>query len=207
MILSFQGHDRDKFIKETNEMFQLRARAFSERMGWRVSVTDGWEIDEYDNLDPLYLLSHRNGRVNGCLRLLPTTGPTLLSGSLGSLFDHSVDIRSPLIFEGTRFAVEDDEVLVPRGVSKATVELLMAACETMLEAGVSHMVGVIEQSTFRVCGRAGWKPAIIARSTQAKGILAVLWEVNKSSLDRMVQMHGFRCDRTDADAAWRSIAS
>jgi N-acyl-L-homoserine lactone synthetase len=203
MILSFHGHDRNRFIKEANEMFQLRARTFKDRLGWDVEVRDGWEKDEFDDLNPLYLVSLRDGHVSGCLRLLPTTGPTLLAGPLSRMFDHAVEIRSPLILEGTRFAVEDHGPPTAGGVSCATAELLMAACEVMLENGYSHMVGAIELRTLRVCRRTGWSPSVIARSSRPTGIVAVLWEVSTAALDHMKQRHGFAPRFVNGDEADR----
>lgn len=34
------------------EMYRLRARVFSGRMGWDVSTLSGMEVDGYDALDP-----------------------------------------------------------------------------------------------------------------------------------------------------------
>ena len=64
-----------------NDMFRLRARVFRDRLKWNVEVVDGMERDRYDNEDPVYIIStdENRKRVIGSLRLLPTTGPTLLS--------------------------------------------------------------------------------------------------------------------------------
>ncbi len=62
-----------------DEMHQLRARAFADRLGWQVRIEQGHERDEYDALGPTYILALTDhGDVAGCRRLLPTTGPTML---------------------------------------------------------------------------------------------------------------------------------
>ena len=198
MLHLFHGRDKAHHKAEMDEIFRLRARMFNDRLGWTVKVIDGREVDEYDDLDPLYLCSLERDRVVGCLRLLPTTGPTLLSGPLASMFEESVDIRSPSILEGTRFAVSEAAERIGRtGVSRATVELLMGACEIMLEAGMSYMMGVVEDSTWRVCRLTGWTPSIIARSTRPAGNLAVLWEISDAALSRMCRRYGFRPEYRD----------
>jgi acyl homoserine lactone synthase len=69
-----------------DEMHQLRARVFAGRLGWRVKVEYGRERDEYDTLDPTYILALTDrGAVAGCVRLLPTTGPTMLSQTFSQL--------------------------------------------------------------------------------------------------------------------------
>jgi acyl homoserine lactone synthase len=69
-----------------DEMHQLRARVSAGRLGWRVKIEYGRERDEYDALDPTYILALTDrGDVAGCVRLLPTTGPTMLSQTFSQL--------------------------------------------------------------------------------------------------------------------------
>jgi len=67
MIRMFQGRDRNQFPREADQMFRLRARQFRDRLGWNVSVRSGWEMDEYDEMNPLYLVSldETSGAVRG----------------------------------------------------------------------------------------------------------------------------------------------
>ncbi|MET4236357.1 N-acyl-L-homoserine lactone synthetase [Bradyrhizobium sp. i1.4.4] len=53
-----------------DETHQLRARVFAGRLGSRVKIREG---DEYDALDPTYILVALtdSGAVAGCARLLP----------------------------------------------------------------------------------------------------------------------------------------
>ena len=100
-------------------MFKLRAEEFGERLEWDVSIQNGWEIDEVDQYNPLYVLSVENGSVVGSYRLLPTTGATSLNGPLSKMFDDCVDICSPQIFEWSRFAVNQTfRRRTPAGVGK-----------------------------------------------------------------------------------------
>jgi acyl homoserine lactone synthase len=82
MIRMLQGRERKQFPREADEMFRLRARQFRDRLGSKVNVQAGWEIDEYDDMNPLYLasLDEPSGTVRGSLRFLPTTGPTMMKG-------------------------------------------------------------------------------------------------------------------------------
>ena len=107
MIRLIQGRDRRNFPREIDEMFRLRARVFRDRMGWDVVVKDGWEIDAFDDLDPLYLLSLDDREVvRGCARLLPTTGPNMLNDVFSALLPGGNPIRSALMWESSRFSVD-----------------------------------------------------------------------------------------------------
>ena len=54
------------------EMFRDRAEQFRDRLGWDVHVdADGREMDEYDQLNPLYVIWEMpNGRHGGSMRFL-----------------------------------------------------------------------------------------------------------------------------------------
>ena len=75
-----------EFIDDLAEMHRLRYRIFKERLGWDVQVSGDMEVDEFDACRPVYLLQRDDdGRVQGCVRLLPTTGPTMLRDTFPAL--------------------------------------------------------------------------------------------------------------------------
>ena len=63
------------FTEEIGEIHRLRHRVFKKRLGWDVQVSGDMEIDEFDALHPAYLIQRaHDNRVQGCVRLLPSTG-------------------------------------------------------------------------------------------------------------------------------------
>jgi acyl homoserine lactone synthase len=75
-----------EFIDDLAEMHRLRYRIFKERLGWDVQVSGDMEVDEFDACCPVYLLQKDDySRVQGCVRLLPTTGPTMLRDTDGQV--------------------------------------------------------------------------------------------------------------------------
>lgn len=78
-----------------DSMHRLRARVFGERMKWDVVVKDGREADEFDACRPTYVLALSDtNQVAGCARLLPATGPTLLSVLFPELVDRGRSTRT-----------------------------------------------------------------------------------------------------------------
>ena len=66
------------FLGAVTEMHRLRYRAFKDRLDWDVQFSDDMEIDEFDALQPAHLIQRaRDNRVQGCVRLLPSSGPTM----------------------------------------------------------------------------------------------------------------------------------
>lgn len=63
-----------------DSMHRLRAKVFQDRLDWDVDVEQGREVDEFDAYCPTYILAVTRTRVVvGCARLLPATGPMMMS--------------------------------------------------------------------------------------------------------------------------------
>jgi N-acyl-L-homoserine lactone synthetase len=197
MIRYFQGRECHQHPREADEMFRLRARQFRDRLNWQVRVKDGWEIDDFDQMNPLYLVSEDEdtGEVAGCLRFLPTTGPTMMKGVFDQYFNEPFDIETPLIWECTRFAIEPSVAkrrITPTGLCKTTFELMQGGCEVAMMAGVEQIVGIFDRLMVRIYRRAGWAPEIIASTDRLTSdtIFVGLWDVNSASLHAMRQRSG-----------------
>lgn len=159
MIKLIQGSDASSHPELFEQMYRMRARIFGERLGWDVSVVNGQERDEFDDCNPLYGLAlSASGRdVVGCFRLLQTTGPTMLGTVFRELLPPDLSIRSPLVWESTRFCVDTDRAteLAEHGLNNITGRLLAAVYETGMYVGLTHVVTVIDVRMERVMRRAG----------------------------------------------------
>jgi acyl homoserine lactone synthase len=174
-----------EFVDEIAEMHRLRYRVFKERLNWDVTVSGDMEIDEYDALGPVYLL-HRNhaGRVEGCVRLLPTTGPTMLRNSFPVLLGDEPAPFRPTIWESSRFCLDVDAVAqkAELGLSHPTFELFAGMCEFGLARGLTDIVTVTDVLVERMVKRIGipWRrisqPKRIGNSLAVAGFAEVSWE-------------------------------
>jgi N-acyl-L-homoserine lactone synthetase len=88
-------------------MHRLRARVFRDRLNWDVDVRDEREADSFDDCRPTYILAitDRNAVV-GCARLLPATGPTLLSVLFPELRERGLIKPHVAMVESSRFCVD-----------------------------------------------------------------------------------------------------
>ncbi|MHA6732381.1 acyl-homoserine-lactone synthase [Devosia sp. A369] len=140
------------------QMHRLRARVFRERLGWDVAVTGHREIDEYDALDPVYVLVISNtGRVIGCARLLPGCGPTMLGRTFPVLLDGVPVPSSGQIIESSRFCI-DTEVSgtnTARGLHQATMMLFAGILDWAMAHGHSQVMTVTDLRFERILKRAG----------------------------------------------------
>ncbi len=187
MIRIFYKVDKDIDCEIQDNMYRLRAKVFSKRLDWYVNVTDGFEKDKFDSYNPLYVVYlNDNNQVIGTSRLLKTTGSTMLRDVFSRCLPKGVDIRTPFIWESTRFAV--DTVLTREschnGLNKVTVEMLAALIEIGAYAGLSHIVSVLDVRMERIMRRAGYATERLGDPVDYGGIqtLAVLIKCSEKLL-------------------------
>jgi N-acyl-L-homoserine lactone synthetase len=185
------------FQREIVEMHRLRYRVFKERLNWDVTVSGDMEIDEYDALKPIYLLyCNDDDRVEGCVRFLPTIGPTMLRDSFPALLGTHPPPNDPRIWESSRFSLDIDPLSqrTDRGTSRATYELLAGMGEFGLMHGLTHIVTVTDIFVERIVRRAGvpWRrihdPQRIGNSLAVAGFA----EISEWIVDELCALGGLR---------------
>lgn len=162
MIIVIDGINQHMFTGVLDEMFKLRARVFGDRLGWEVNIQDGRERDQFDDLYPAHVVSlNDDGDVVGCMRLLQTTGPHMLSDVFNSILDGEPPLRSSQVWEATRFCVDTKKLGRGRGknsVSYVTSEVMIGSFEYAKTAGVLDSIAVIDPVMNRVLQRSGNAP-------------------------------------------------
>jgi acyl homoserine lactone synthase len=176
-------------------MFRLRRRVFLDRLGWTVSVTGDLELDVYDALNPTYLLlvsPHRE--VVGCVRLLPTTGPTMLADTFPQLLTGQRPPRNNRILESSRFCVDTkfDHQLARNGLHRATFMLFAAMIESLGLLDADCIVTVTDIRMERILRRAGWSLERLAPPQQIGETMALVGFLHGSreTLSRMYRQAG-----------------
>ena len=140
-------------------------------------MIDGWEQDEYDALNPLYLIwEDADGRHGGSMRALPTTGRTMVNEHFLDLTG-GVRIVSPLIWECTRFCLAPGRLA--DGRRRAAARL---ASRPALRFGVEQAVGVFDARMPRIYGRIGHSPDVIGSSGEGRDAVSVgIWTVSEEA--------------------------
>lgn len=144
------------FIDELAEMHLVRYRIFKERLGWDVEISGDMEVDEFDACRPAYLLQKDDGRIQGCVRLLPTTGPTMLRETFPVLLDGGPAPECPTVWESSRFGVDlgSRAEKTGRSIARATFELFAGMIEFGLMRELTDIVTVTDaDSASAYCRR------------------------------------------------------
>ena len=170
LIRVIEGSRPTHSSKEVEAMFRNRAEIFFDRLGWDVSVKNGYERDEFDEQDPVYLISldPDSGEYRGSLRLLPTIGRNMLRDVFPFLLRDDEIVESATIWEVSRICTLLSEAPERHrgGVSPAFAELLAGIGEIALLSGWTQMVAVFDTRVFRMLKAAGCNPQIIGKPTR-----------------------------------------
>lgn len=186
MLRYIYANDLHKFPKLGQEMFRDRADQFKTRLNWEVSVDDtGEERDEYDALNPLYVIWEKaDGGHGGSMRLLPTTGSCMVNDHFLHLTD-GVRIESPLIWECTRFCLARD------AEPRTAAALMLGGGEVMTGFGVEHYVGVFDARMVRIYRLIGSSPEVLGSEGQGREQISVgLWSFTEEARAKVAQRAG-----------------
>lgn len=166
-------------------MFRDRADQFKTRLGWEVQVdAAGEERDEYDALNPLYVIwETAEGGHGGSMRFLPTTGPVMVNDHFGHLLHGPV--QSPLIWECTRFCLA-------RGAGPhVAAALMLGGGEIMRGFGVKHFVGVFDARMVRIYRMIGSSPEVLGAQGEGREKISVgLWAFEKEAQAKVAARAG-----------------
>jgi N-acyl-L-homoserine lactone synthetase len=165
VIVVIENQNAHKYSELMDEMFRLRARIFQDRLRWDVQVVDGLERDRYDDAGPVYVIyADDDGRkVKGCLRLLPTTGPTLLADIFSDTMPDATHLSAPTIWECTRFCIDDRfiEGRPSEGLLFTSIIMVEALGNLALKAGIESIIGNFDSSMLRLYRRIGCEVEIL----------------------------------------------
>ncbi|RMP60237.1 hypothetical protein ALQ18_02395 [Pseudomonas marginalis pv. marginalis] len=138
-------------------MYKLRADVFKTRKGWAIDTIDGMDIDGYDALDPIYMLikkTFEDNDVQGCWRLLPTSGPYMLKHTFSELLNGEEAPCSEKIWELSRFAINAVEKRV-MSFSDITAEAIKTIIAFGFEQQLDSYVTVTTVGVERMLIRSG----------------------------------------------------
>lgn len=179
-VIAIGPHHRSQYPLLVDQMHRLRARVFRDRMGWDVAVRDGQEFDQFDELNPTNILVVDRGVVVGHTRVLPATGPTMLSETFGFLASSSAFAPHSRMIETSRFCVDTSTArLTDDGIHHATMTLIAGILEWAALGGYSEIVTVTDVRLERILRRVGLQlrrlgePARIGNTLAVAGIVDV----------------------------------
>lgn len=186
MLRYIYGRDlpANPVLQET--MHLDRADQFKRRLGWAVTVDGrGWERDEYDRDDTLYVIwVMPDGTHGGSMRFLPTTRPVMVNDHFAELLAGQT-INDPLIWECTRYCLRDN---VPSRVAAA---LMLAGGELMRAFHLTHLLGVFDARMIRIYRMIGSSPQVLGQAGTGRDQISVgLWAFRDADRVKVLRRAG-----------------
>ena len=157
-IVMGRASDRTLDRATMDGMFALRHEVFHDRLGWKVDSREGREIDAYDGLDPVYMIVRRErGGVEGCWRMLPTTGRYMLRDTFPELLAGEAAPAASDVWELSRFALAQAHPGDRRQAhfGEVTLRMMQQVVEWADEHGIQAYVTVTSVALERMLRRAG----------------------------------------------------
>lgn len=196
-IKALQEDGSADFSPTLDQMYELRAKVFSQRLGWEVQACDGRERDRFDELKPTYILAvTQEGDVVGCVRLLPALGPTMLTTIFPQLVSAAGFSPHGRMLESSRFCVDTAVAAKGEGGLHHVTRLMFAGIiDWCLRSRHEEIVTVTDVVVERILARAGWHLHRLA-SPQPVGetlALAGILKVDQATFER-VRPQGYLAD-------------
>jgi len=137
-------------------MYRLRHAVFHDRLGWDVNSDNGLEHDEYDRAKPVYVLARGNeNEVEGCWRLLPTTGRYMLEDVFPQLLCGQAAPHDPAVWEISRVAVATEKREAGFGFSDTPIRMIQASIRYAQRNGISRYLVVTSLAVERMLRKTG----------------------------------------------------
>ncbi|NKB44287.1 MAG: conjugal transfer protein TraI [Alphaproteobacteria bacterium] len=177
---SWQVQVRKHGHSSITKSFRVKAHG----LAWARKVESEMERDDFDDLEPVYIVCEEDGEVLGSWRLLPTTGPYMLKDVFPELLH---GIPAPVgedVWEISRFAVSNrvagnDSLGTVRRV---TNHLLEGLVDFAAKNNVSRIVSVSDVRFERILKRAGLITNRFGPPIQVGNLKAVSGYVDLSEL-------------------------
>ena len=156
MIFLVNAENRVQFAADLMDMHSQRKIVFVDRAGWTVPVLGDSEVDRYDREETMYLLAKAqpDGQVLASARLLPTTGPHLMSDLFAGACRESSP-RGPTVWEVSRFCTTPD--LQGRGMRLGLLwEVICGVMEAGLLYGIDEVIFAANRALLPLALQCGW---------------------------------------------------
>lgn len=192
MIFVVNAENRARFAADLMDMHRQRKVVFVDRARWTVPVVGDSEVDAYDREETLYLLAKAEpeGQLLASARLLPTTGPHLMS-DLFTAACRDTPPRGPTVWEVSRFCTTPD--LNGRGIRLGLLwEVICGVMEAALLYGIDQVIFAANRALLPLALNCGWDARTLGPACPDEGdeVTAVAAQITQGGLSAVRRRHG-----------------
>nr|WP_298795850.1 acyl-homoserine-lactone synthase [uncultured Acetobacter sp.] len=189
MVYEFSYKEREQYFSVYEKMLASREYFFEWHPEWHGAFEPTPAEDDLDRLyNPFYIVAvDDTEEIIASVRILPTTGPTLLRQKFARFFKACPDIISPDVWEASYFSTTADTSL-PAGRS-LVVDMLKAVYECAFSSGVSQIIGTYPRSKLRLYRRLNCSPvSVCSGDINGQEFCVGVWDITPLLLRHLVEL-------------------
>ncbi len=153
--------NRSLYERDIDALHRARKAVFVDELGWRLSVRDGMEFDEYDDDRAMHIVGFDSDEnVAMGIRIRPADDRSML----GDHFAHHLPAGMRPIGDGRTWEVSRGfcrERGLRRGAMMRKAACMLAPLEIALEAGIDRYVGFTDVRMLSLYYHVGWKLSLL----------------------------------------------
>jgi len=191
MLTTVQGTRNELQPEAEAALAAYRYNVFVETLGWNLPCGPGFERDQFDRADTVYVVAKdSSGAICGCARLLPTTQPYLLADVFPQLLCGLPVPRDSEIWELSRFSTQP-----PKGSNPLSREaardrfcaLFAAVARSAIGRGAARLITFTALGVERILRVIGIHAHRIGPPTLIDGepVLALWIELDRQTCDAL----------------------
>ncbi len=182
------SHASELSVELLKAIYVFRARIFHQKLNWSVPIVNGQEIDRFDSLNPLWVIAEEKGEIQGCWRILPTTGDYLMRESAFAGLSETPLPADDSTVEISRFAVDLD-LKNKRYATIVTRKIMCATVDYLLQIGVQRCVCVTSVAIERLAHSLGASVRRLGKVRKMEDCLVVAMEIDiAAGIDQIRRM-------------------
>lgn len=156
MFELFDVNYNELTLTHSDELYRLRKKTFSDRLGWDVVCNVGMEFDEFDNPDTRYIIGLCNSQLVCSVRFISLEQPNMITHTFRACFD---TVPLPFVgIESSRFFVDKLRARQLLGerypVSQA---LFLAVINWTRRNGFNGVHTIVSRPMLTILKRSGWR--------------------------------------------------
>lgn len=142
------------------ELYRLRKKTFSDRLGWDVVCSQGMESDEFDGPGTRYLLGLYQGQLVCSVRFTSLQQPNMITHTFSNCFN---SVTLPLHgTESSRFFVDKTRSRLLLGERYPVSQVLfLSMVNWAKQNGYREIYTIVSRAMLTILRRSGWQITVL----------------------------------------------
>ncbi|WP_158780473.1 acyl-homoserine-lactone synthase [Pantoea sp. BAV 3049] len=173
-------------MTHSDELYRLRKKTFSDRLGWEVTCSVDMEFDEFDNPGTRYILGVCDGQLLCSVRFTGLDRPNMITHTFRACFDTVTLPRDGI--ESSRFFVDKARARQLPGLRwPVSQALFLAMINWARHNGRNGIHTIVSRPMLIILKRSGWQIRVLKEAylSERERIYLLFLPTTAADRDRM----------------------